>query len=42
MDLESNLVEVYMQRLRAKIDKDQEVKLLRTVRGVGYTLDEPS
>lgn len=42
MDLESNLVEVYIQRLRAKIDKDQEVKLLRTVRGVGYTLDEPS
>lgn len=42
MDLESNLVEVYMQRLRAKIDKDHETKLLRTVRGAGYTLDDPS
>lgn len=42
MDLESNLVEVYMQRLRAKIDKDYEQKLLRTVRGAGYTLDDPS
>jgi two-component system, OmpR family, response regulator len=40
MDLESNLVEVYVQRLRAKIDKDQEVKLLRTVRGAGYALGE--
>jgi DNA-binding response OmpR family regulator len=40
MDLESNLVEVYVQRLRAKIDKDHEVKLLRTVRGVGYAMGE--
>jgi two-component system, OmpR family, response regulator len=40
MDLESNLVEVYMQRLRAKIDKEHEKKLLRTVRGAGYTLGE--
>jgi len=42
MDLESNLVEVYIQRLRAKIDKDHEPKLLRTVRGAGYALDDPS
>jgi len=40
MDLESNLVEVYVQRLRAKIDKDREPKLLRTVRGAGYALGE--
>ena len=39
-DIESNLVEVYVQRLRAKIDKDREPKLLRTVRGVGYALGE--
>ncbi len=38
MDLESNLVEVYIQRLRAKVDKDHDLKLLRTVRGAGYTL----
>jgi len=40
MDLESNLVEVYVQRLRAKIDKEHEVKLLRTIRGAGYALGE--
>lgn len=38
MDLESNLVEVYVQRLRAKIDKNREPKLIRTVRGAGYAL----
>lgn len=42
MDLESNLVEVYVQRLRAKIERGHEVKLLRTVRGVGYVLGEAS
>jgi len=40
MDLESNLVEVYVQRLRAKIDKEHETKLLRTIRGAGYALGE--
>ncbi len=39
-DIESNLVEVYVQRLRAKIDKDREPKLLRTIRGAGYALGE--
>ena len=34
----SNLVEVYVERLRAKIDKDREPKLLRTVRNSGYVL----
>ncbi len=38
MDPETNLVEVYIQRLRAKIDKDHDKKLIRTVRGVGYAL----
>jgi DNA-binding response OmpR family regulator len=42
MDLESNLVEVYVQKLRAKIDHGHDPKLLRTVRGVGYTLGESS
>ncbi|QTN32636.1 response regulator transcription factor [Akkermansiaceae bacterium] len=40
MDLESNLVEVYVQRLRAKIDKDHGKKLIRTIRGAGYALGE--
>jgi len=38
----TNLVDVYIMRLREKIDADFEVKLLQTVRGVGYVLKEPS
>lgn len=40
-DTETNLVEVYINRLRQKIDHDQKVKLIHTVRGVGYRLGEP-
>ncbi len=32
----TNLVDVYIQRLRRKIDDGEEVKLIQTVRGVGY------
>jgi len=38
----TNLVDVYIMRLREKIDSDYEPKLLQTVRGVGYVLKEPS
>ena len=34
----SNLIEVYVQRLRRKIDDGHACKLLRTVRGGGYML----
>ena len=34
----SNLIEVYIQRLRRKIDDGHPVKLLHTRRGAGYTL----
>jgi two-component system, OmpR family, copper resistance phosphate regulon response regulator CusR len=34
----SNLIEVYIQRLRRKIDDGHPVKLIRTRRGAGYTL----
>lgn len=37
-DSGSNLVEVYINRLRQKIDHGHAVKLLHTVRGVGYRL----
>ena len=37
---ETNLVDVYVRYLRGKIDSDQPVKLLQTVRGVGYVLRE--
>lgn len=36
----SNLVEVYVCRLREKIDDGFEPKLLHTVRGLGYVLKE--
>ncbi len=35
----SNLIEVYIQRLRRKIDDGAAVKLIHTRRGAGYTLD---
>jgi two-component system copper resistance phosphate regulon response regulator CusR len=34
----SNLIEVYIQRLRRKVDDGHEVKLIQTRRGAGYTL----
>ncbi len=37
-DSGSNLVEVYINRLRQKLDQGHAVKLLHTVRGVGYRL----
>jgi len=36
----TNLVDVYIMRLRQKIDADFEPKLLHTVRGAGYVLKE--
>jgi DNA-binding response OmpR family regulator len=35
----TNLVDVYVRRLREKVDADFEPKLLHTVRGVGYVLE---
>ncbi len=37
----TNLVEVYIQRLRKKIDGSASVKLLETIRGVGYRIKPP-
>jgi DNA-binding response OmpR family regulator len=34
----TNLVDVYVTHLRAKVDRDFEPKLIQTVRGVGYLL----
>ncbi len=36
----SNLVDVYMMRLRQKIDQGHELKPLHTVRGTGYMLSD--
>ena len=35
----TNIVDVYVAQLRRKVDDGYEPKLLRTVRGLGYTLD---
>jgi DNA-binding response OmpR family regulator len=37
----SNVVDVYIRRLRRKIDDPFEVKLFETVRGAGYRLHKP-
>ncbi len=39
-DTSTNIVEVHVSHLRNKIDKNFEPKLLHTVKGVGYVLEE--
>ena len=41
-DSDTNVVDVAVRRLRAKIDDRFEPKLIHTIRGVGYVLDERS
>lgn len=36
------MVEVTVRRLRAKMDDDFSLKLVHTVRGVGYALEDRS
>jgi DNA-binding response OmpR family regulator len=40
-ECESNVIDVYVRRLRRKIDAPFAVKLLTTVRGVGYRMQPP-
>ncbi|MEO1027841.1 MAG: response regulator transcription factor [Pseudomonadota bacterium] len=37
-DPQTNVIDVHVSRLRAKIDKDFDVAMLQTVRGAGYRL----
>jgi heavy metal response regulator len=37
-DLDSNVIDVFVNRIRSKIDKGYETKLIHTVRGAGYML----
>ena len=37
----SNIVDVYIRYLRKKIDDGYEHKMIRTIRGQGYRLEEP-
>jgi len=40
-DSDTNVIEVAVRRLRAKIDDDFAPKLIHTVRGMGYLMDVP-
>lgn len=40
-DSDTNVIEVAVRRLRAKVDDNFNPKLIRTVRGMGYVLEEP-
>lgn len=37
----TNIVDVYIRHLRSKIDDNYPVKMIQTVRGVGYMLEAP-
>ena len=37
-DPQTNVIDVHMSRLRAKIDKGAEAPLLHTIRGAGYMI----
>ncbi|WP_440109331.1 winged helix-turn-helix domain-containing protein [Paenibacillus sp. QZ-Y1] len=36
--MDTNVVDVYIKHLRVKVDKGRDVKLIHTVRGIGYML----
>lgn len=40
-DSDTNVIEVAVRRLRLKIDEAHEIKLIQTVRGMGYVLELP-
>ncbi|MGQ8873114.1 winged helix-turn-helix domain-containing protein [Paenibacillus sp. TSA_86.1] len=37
--MDTNVVDVYIKHLRVKVDKGRDVKLIQTVRGIGYMLE---
>ncbi|WP_025716106.1 response regulator transcription factor [Paenibacillus sp. 1-18] len=39
--VDTNVVDVYIRHLRVKIDKGQKFKMIRTERGIGYSLKTP-
>lgn len=39
-DPQTNVVETHISRLRAKVDKPFDRDLIKTVRGVGYRIDD--
>ena len=39
-DPQTNVIDVHISRLRSKIDKDFDTKIIRTVRGAGYIIED--
>ncbi|TKH41628.1 DNA-binding response regulator [Paenibacillus terrae] len=39
--VDTNVVDVYIRHLRVKVDKGQSFKMIRTQRGIGYSLRTP-
>ncbi|MCC6936225.1 MAG: response regulator transcription factor [Thermomicrobiales bacterium] len=39
---ESNVIDVHIKRLREKLESEGEPRLIQTIRGVGYSLRQPS
>jgi two-component system copper resistance phosphate regulon response regulator CusR len=40
IDPSTNIVDVHIHRLRGKVDRDPQHQLIRTIRGVGYVLND--
>ncbi len=40
-DTGTNVIDVYINYLRRKIDRDTDTKLIQTIRGIGYMLSDP-
>ncbi|HET9844258.1 MAG TPA: winged helix-turn-helix domain-containing protein, partial [Nitrospira sp.] len=41
-DTMTNIVDVQIRALRSKVDRPFSIPLIKTVRGVGYIIEEPS
>ena len=39
-DPQTNVIDVHISRLRGKIDKGFDTKIIRTVRGAGYIIED--
>ena len=39
-DPDTNVIDVYINKLRNKVDKDSDQKILHTIRGIGYMIKE--
>ena len=41
-DVDDNLIDVFIHQLRKKVDRDHKVKLIKTVRKLGYAIRDPA